>query len=55
MPVYRVFQSCSYDTAGQTFLMRCIDYATALLVRETTQTGEVNFLSCEHHSERTGA
>lgn len=30
MPVYRVFQSCSYDTAGQTFLMRCIDYATAL-------------------------
>ena len=30
-------------------------FDTWLLVRETTQTGEVNFLSCEHHSERTGA
>ena len=30
MPVYRIHQSCSYNSTGQTFLMRCIDYATAL-------------------------
>jgi hypothetical protein len=65
MPIYRVFQSCSYDTAGQTFLMRCIDYATALergkhLCGSAFQRVELTdvllppFITNEHHSEKTG-
>jgi hypothetical protein len=45
MPIYRVFQTCTYNPAGHSFLMRSVDYATAL------ERGKYLCGSAFHHVE----